>query len=201
MALDDNSLFTAAVGYVFTSEIGVGVKPTPPEITAFDPAVGLGVGWVDLGHTSREDLPEFGFEGGDTETRGTWRSAALREVITEAAVDYVIINLHQFDEEGLSLYYGVDNASAVQGEFAVADAATSTTDRSVCIVMVDGDIKIAFYARKSGIRREGAITMAVDDFSVLPLRATFLKDGVNNLYSWISEDTGINPDGTPAEES
>lgn len=197
MALDDNALFTAAVGYVYISPVGTGTKPTPADIAAFDPATGLpGTGWIDLGHTSRDDLPEFGYEGGDTETRGTWRSAALREVITEAAVDYVSLKLHQFDEEGLSLYYGVANGSTVKGEFAVNDAATTTTDRSLCIVMVDGDVNIAFYSRKSGIRRDDSVSLAVDEFSVLPLRATFLKDGVNPLFSWISEDTGINPTGT-----
>jgi hypothetical protein len=151
-----------------------------------------GAGWTDLGHTSREDLPEFGFEGGETETRGTWRAAALREVVTEVAVDYVIVTLHQFDEEGLSLYYGVENASTENGEFAVADSATSTVERSICIVMVDGDVKIAFYAPRVSIRREDSIEMAVDEFALMPIRATFLKPTSGNLFTWINE-TVLNP--------
>jgi hypothetical protein len=149
--------------------------------------------WTDLGHTSREDLPEFGFEGGDTEILGTWRNASLREVITEVATDHVIIQLHQFDEEGLALYYGVDNNSVTEGVFAVGEAATATTNRALLIVIVDGDTKIGFYARKAAIRREDSITMAVDGFAVMPIRATFLKDGDEDLFSWISSDTGVNP--------
>ncbi len=190
MALNDDALFTAAVGYVYVGPVGT-TKPTPTQISNFDPEVGLTGAWVDLGHTSREDLPEFGYEGGTTETRGTWRAVALREVVTDPAVDYVNINLHQFDEQGLSLYYGVTNSSAVEGEFEIADSSTSSTERAVCIVMIDGDIQIAFYARKAGIRRNASISMGVDEFSVLPIRATFLKDGNNSLMSWISQDTGI----------
>lgn len=188
MALDANALFTAAKGYVFVGTPGTAVKPTPTAISNFTEATGLGAAWTDLGHTSREDLPEFGFEGGETETRGTWRAAALREVITEQAVDYAVIRLHQFDDEGLALYYGVENNSTVKGEFEVLDAATSTTERSLCIVMEDGPYKIGFYAAKASIRRDDSIEMAVDEFSVLPIRATFLKPDTGGMFSWINED-------------
>jgi len=194
MALDDNALFTAATGYVYTGEVGVAEKPTPYHIANFDGVTFTPSGWTDLGHTSREDLPEFGFEGGDTETRGTWRNAALREVVTEAAVDYVIIRLHQFDDEGLSLYYGVPNASTVKGEFAVANSSTATVERALCMIIVDGENKIGLYAPRASIRRDDSIEMSVDEFSVLPLRCTFLKRGTENVFTWINADI-LNPDG------
>ena len=176
----------------------------PPQMTATGtftggstPAVAVTTttaGWTNLGHTSREDLPEPGFDGGDTETRGTWQNAAVKEVITDVTVDYITFNLHQFDDTALSLYYGQNNgAGAVSGEFRVADSATQTLERSFLMVIVDGDAKIAFYARKASMRREGAITLGVDEFSVLPMRATFVKDGANELFRWISSDMGINP--------
>lgn len=192
--LNETAIFTAATGYVYVGPVGT-TKPTPTEITAHDPVTGLGVGWTDLGHTSREDLPEFGFEGGDTETRGTWRAAALREVVTEVAVDYVIVRLHQFDDEGLALYYGVENASAVEGEFAVANTSTATVERALCIVMEDGASRIGFYAPRVSVRRDDAIEMGVDEFSILPIRATFLKNegaGDTNLFTWVNEDV-LNP--------
>lgn len=192
MSLNDNAAFVAAKGYVFIHDPATVTKPTPADITAFTEAEGLGPTWTDLGHTSREDLPEFGFEGGEVEARGTWRSAVLREVVTEQAADYVIVRLHQFDEEGLSLYYGVENNSETPGEFEVLDAASATTERALCIVMVDGDQKIGFYAAKASIRRDDAIEMAVDEFSILPIRATFLKPQTGGMFSWINEDI-INP--------
>lgn len=197
MALNDDALFTAAKGYLYVAPVGT-AAPTVSEIDSFDPATGLGVGWLDLGHTAREELPEFGFDGGEAETRGTWQNSALKEVVTETTVDYVTFNLHQFDDLALSLYYGQANAAgAANGEFHVTDAATAGTERSFVMIVVDGDAKIGFYSRKSSLRREGAITMSTDEFSTLPMRATFLKDGTHELFRWISEDMGINPDLTP----
>lgn len=200
MALDQNAIFTAAKGFVYTGPVATAVKPTPTQIAAFDEGTGLGATWTDLGHTDREDLPEFGFDGGDTETRGTWRAAALREVITEVAVDYVVVTLSQFDDEGLSLYYGVENGSDVKGEFSVMNSATATLERAFCIIIEDGPYKIGFYAPRVSVRRDDSIEMAVDEFSKMPIRASFLKrDGADiggdpyPLFTWINDDI-LNPD-------
>lgn len=191
MALNDTAVITAAKGYIFTAPVGT-AAPTPTEVDTFNPATGI-TGWTNIGHTSRDELPEFGFDGGDTETRGTWQNEALRTVVTDPAVDFVTFRLHQFDEEGLSLYYGVSNSSSVVGEFTVQAASTSATERALLIVVVDGPTNIGFYARKTAIRRDDAIGLAVDEFATLPLRATFLKDGTNELMRWLSIDTGVNP--------
>jgi len=201
MALNNDAIFTAAAGYVYTGEVGTATRPTSAQVQAFTQATGLGVGWTELGHTSREDLPEFGFEGGEIETRGSWQNAALREVSTEVAVDYVVVRLHQFDEEGLSLYYGTQNASDVAGEFAVSGDVLQSTERALTIVIVDGTRKIAFYAPKASIRREEELTMAVDEFAVLPLRCTFLdpdaSDTIGNghRFAWVAGNAALlNPD-------
>lgn len=205
MAVNDDAIFTAAVGYVFTAPVGTAM-PTPSDLTPFKNAgganVSLGPDWVDLGHTSRDDLPEFGFEGGEIETRGSWRNATLREVTTEVAVDYVIVRLSQFDEEGLSLYYGVQNQSTEAGKFVVVGGEVLTaTERALSIVVVDGERVIAFYAPKASIRREEELTMAVDDFAVLPLRCTFLTPDADDVvgnpelqsvrFAWIAENTEL----------
>ncbi len=196
MALNDNAVLTAATGYIFTAPEGT-APPTPQAVESFDPATGFPT-WNNIGHTSRDDLPEFGYEGGDTETKGTWQSEALKTVVKEAAVDYVTWKLHQFDEEGLSLYYGQANGSTTTGEFKVTGTGAATR-RALLIVIVDGPTAIAFYAPKVDIRRSDAIELAVDEFSKLPLRATFLKDTTKNeLFRWISLDTGVNPADSPA---
>src|SRR5690606_37930016 len=132
MALNANAVYTAAKGYVYVADVADAVAPTPAEIKAFIGESGLGAPWRDLGHTSREELPEFGFDGGETETRGTWQNAALRTVVPEAAVDYVVVQLHQFDDEALELYYGVPNASEDPGQYSGAEAATDSPVRALC---------------------------------------------------------------------
>lgn len=186
MALDNEAVVTPAIGYIYTADPGT-ENPTALEIEDFDPEVGF-VSWDDLGHTSRDELPEFGFEGGDTEVRGTWQNASLKTVVTEPPVDSVVFRLHQLNAGGFSLYYGGE-ASAVDGEFVVQDTPMTAVKKALLIVIKDGDTSIAFYAPNTDIRREEAIGMEVDGFMTLPLRATFLKVPGSPLYKWISNDT------------
>lgn len=149
--------------------------------------------WTNLGHTSADDLPEFGFDGGDSETKGTWQNSSVKTVLTSAVVDSVSFKLHQFDEAALELYYAQSNSSVTVGQFSVADAATAPIERAFLIVIVDGDAVIANHAHKVSILRDDAVAIATDDFSTLPLKATYLKSGTSPLFSWISLDIPVNP--------
>ncbi|GAB3912697.1 hypothetical protein ACFQ1S_06445 [Kibdelosporangium lantanae] len=191
MTMNDNAVVTASRGFIFTATAGT-APPTPSVIDTFKPDTTL-TGWTSVGHTSDEDLPEFGFDGGDTETKGTWANRALRTVETEAPVDYVQFSLQQFDSHALEMYYGVQNSSTDPGVFAVRRTAAKLPDQALLIVVVDGPTSIAFYAPRTTIRRQDAIALATDEFGNLPVRATILDDGTGDLLRWISLDTGINP--------
>ncbi|BBC53826.1 putative major tail protein [Mycobacterium phage PP] len=188
MAINDDAVLTAAVGHVYIADVGT-AAPAAADLDTLDlldPAGWTAEGWTSVGHTSRNDMPEFGFEGGDTEVRGTWQNDKLREVVTEAAVDYLILYLHQFDEESFALYFGA-NASSTAGEFAVGDNPTPT-EKAFLVIIADGDVRIGFTAAKASIRREEAIQLPVDDFASLPIRATFLKHASNPPFKWLNED-------------
>jgi hypothetical protein len=146
----------------------------------------VGTGWTNVGHTSRGDLPEFGFDGGDTEVRGTWQNESLREVVTDPIADYLTLMLHQFDTETFELYYG-KNASSTPGVFGVAGGTPAPLEKALLIVIVDGDRKVAFYSPKASLRRDDSISLAVDEFAALPVRATFLKHGSLNKFEWIAD--------------
>lgn len=191
MAINDNAVVLPARGYIFTAAVGT-AAPTPTEINNFDPAVGTIAGWESLGHTSRDELPVFGFDGGDTEVKGTWQNASLREVVTEVATDFVTFNLHQMDETSLGLYYSVTNPGSTVGQFDVSEASTTPIEKALLIIIVDGTTNIAFHAQKVSIRREDSIELAIDEFIFMPIRATFLKNSTAPLFSWISTDTGVN---------
>lgn len=195
MAFNDNAVFTAAGGYVYIADVAT-AAPTPAEIGALtlaqlnesSPPAGSPLeGWRTIGHTSREEMPEFGFDGGETEVRGTWQNAALREVETEQIADYLTLFLHQFDTASFELYYGA-NASTTPGIFGVAGGQTQPVEKALLIIIVDGDLRLGFYAPKVSIRRDDAISLPNDEFAALPVRATFLKHGALNLYEWINED-------------
>ena len=189
MAMNDNAVITAARGWIYTAPVGT-ASPSVADVADFDPAVGF-AGWETIGHTSLDELPEFGFDGGETETRGTWQNATFRQVITEVASDYVTMNVHQFDENVLGLYYGTSNGGAEAGRFSVQNAPTATVDRALFIVIVDGDIKVGFWATKAAFGREDAISLDTDSFAFFPLRATFLKYETSPMYDWIGPEIGV----------
>lgn len=144
-------------------------------------------GWSTLGHTSRGDLPEFGFDGGDTEVRGTWQNENLREIVTKPIADYLTLFLQQFDTQAFELYYGKDASNQV-GVFGVASGTVSPVEKALLIIIVDGDVKIGFYSPKASMRRDDSISLATDEFASLPVRATFLKHGSANKFEWINQD-------------
>jgi hypothetical protein len=145
-------------------------------------------GWGNIGHTSRDDMPEFGFDGGDTEVKGTWQNEALREVVTKTEADFVTLTLEQFDSTSLELYFGEKAESSPDGVFGVAGGAQSPTERALLIIIRDGTTNLGFYAPKASIRKDDSINLPVDDFAGLPIKATFLKNGISRLYDWISLD-------------
>ncbi|QXN72990.1 major tail protein [Mycobacterium phage Phillis] len=196
MALNDDAVFTAAVGYVFTNAVGA-TAPTPALLKTIDledTSTWTGAtGWDNVGHTSRNDMPEFGSEGGEKEMRGTWQRKRLREVETgDPLADYVTLFLHQFDEDALSLYYG-PNGSSTPGIFGVTGDQV-TNEKAFLIVIVDGEERLGFYAPKASVKRDDSLQLPVDDFAALPIRATFLDHGSADLYNWINEDLFNVPD-------
>lgn len=195
MALNKEAILLAAKGYVFTAPVDT-APPSPADVAAFTDGSNL-TGWENIGHTSRDELPTFGYDGGDTETLGSWQMASLRVVQTEAITEYVTFNLHQFDEAALSLYYGQADGGDTEGMFAIQSAPTQGTDRALLIVIVDGDSKIAFYASNANIRREAEIELAVDELAFLPLRATFQESTTQPMMAWISDHIAVNE--VPAE--
>lgn len=189
MALNDNAVFIAARGYIYFGEVGK-VAPTAAEIEDFDPETfgvgptGPGLGWDSIGHTSEEDLPEFGYEGGDTESKSTWQKKNLKQVVTEAPVDHVTMKAQQFDVKTLEYYYG-KNASVTPNTFGIDQVGLAGIDKAILIILVEGNNKIAFTAAKATVGRDESITMAIDGFSTLPLKATFIKSTGRRLFEWI----------------
>jgi hypothetical protein len=157
---------------------------TTPTVTVTKVPLAAGGAWRSVGHTSRDDLPAWGFDGGGTEVKGSWQNASLREVVTEQAADYCTMRLLQFDTDAMELYYGL-NKSTTPGVFGVADGTSVPVEKSLFIVIVDGDHRVGFYSPKSSFRRDDSIELAVDEFATFPIRATFMSSGSPIKYEWI----------------
>lgn len=188
MAENDEAVLTAAVGYVYTAIPGT-AAPSPTQLKTINlsnPAGWTVTGWKSVGHTSRGTLPEFGFEGGDSEVKGSWQKKKLREIQSEDPIDYLTVVLHQFDEEALALYYG-DNASATEGVFGYSGSA-GTNEKAGLVIIEDGDLRLGHHFHKASVKRDEAIELPIDDLAALPIRFTYLNHEDELLFTWINED-------------
>lgn len=142
-------------------------------------------GWDNIGHTSRNEMPEWGFEGGKMKMKGTWQKKRLREVEDGDPIeDSVMVNLEQWDPATMELYFG-SNVADTPGIFGI-DGNFDPVEKSFLIILVDGESRIGFYASKASIQRDKAIKLPIDDFATMPIKATFLNLGNRRLYDWIS---------------
>jgi hypothetical protein len=135
-------------------------------------------------------MPEFAFDGGNTEIKGTWQKKRLREIATgDPVADSVTIKLSQWDKTTLELYFGADSA-ATTGVFGVSGD-FAPIEKALLVVIVDGTVRVGFYSPKASIKRDDSVQLPVDDFATLPVKATFLNLGSRRLYDWISADLFI----------
>jgi hypothetical protein len=189
MSQNDEAVLTAAVGYVYVHDTVGAAAPTPAALKSIDldnPASWAASGWRSVGHTSRNELPEFGFEGGGTEMRGSWQKKKLREITTEDPIDFLTVFLHEFDENALSLYYG-ENTSAAPGVFGVKTT-NDPNEKAFLVVIEDGDFRLGHRVPKANVRRDDSIQLPIDDLAALPIRATYLEHGTEDLFQWLNED-------------
>ena len=195
MSLIDNAVILPGTGFIY---VGDPETPRPSAATlktlSLQTWTGTAGEWENIGHTSAETLPTFGNEGGEQETRGTWQKKALRQVVTDEPVDYVSMLLQQFDPTQLGLYYGA-NTQVQDGAFQVLPGGLAVVEKSLLIILVDGSVRLGFYAPKVSVSREEAIEMDNENFVGFPTRATILEPTTGPLFEWVNED--LFPDTTP----
>ena len=143
-------------------------------------------GWKSVGHTSEGKLPEFGFDGGKADMKGSWQKRKLRKIHSEYPVDYVTAVLHQFDKNTLELYYG-PNMSSTSGVYGV-ETAQPVLEKAGFILIVDGSTRVGFHFHKAAVERDEKIDLPKDDLAAFPIKAEFLDYGDEVLFSWISSD-------------
>lgn len=195
MSENDDAVLTAAVGYVYTAPPGT-KPPSPAQLKTLDLTdtstwgTGLTV-YNSAGHTSRGTLPEFGFEGGESEVVGSWQKKKLREITPEDPIDFLTIVMHQFDEETLGLYYG-PNASTTPGVFGVKTG--QVNEKAVLVVIEDGPMRLGHHTHKASSRRDASIELPIDGLAALPVRFTYLDHEKELPFTWINEDLfGLSP--------
>lgn len=170
MALDGSATLIPSVARYFHAPQG-----TPlPTVDAENPNAMPGTPWVEFGHTSIEEVLSWAVEGGEETTKGTLQSPRLR-VTRSASNESITVNLQQWDEAGLKLFFG-SNAQTVGEWFRVPKSATGT-QAALLVVVQDGPTQFKIHVPVAEIFRGDAPQFgSPEDFASLPLKVTFLDD-------------------------
>lgn len=162
MALNNEAVLSISTAKFYTAVVG-----TAPEAA---------VGWEEMGHTSIDQVVAFETEGGEVTTLGSLQVKQLRTSRTPI-VDSFRVDLQQFDEAGLKLFFGSNAVKNAAGQLEVPETPIPTT-KAWKMVAVDGDREFILHAGKAEIfRAEGASFSNDEALSTLPLSIRPLSSG------------------------
>lgn len=195
MPFHDDSVVEPSKAFLYTAPVG-SAAPTKAILDDFDQdnPDDLGTGmtvWKHAGHTDLDDDFNADEDGGDSETRGTRQVPNLRERV-EAVTEYIEINLVQFDDDSLTLYYG--GGTTGDGYFDSTDS-PAAVDYATFIVYCDGPTRrVAEYHPKTSIRRNGPVNREADGFLKMPIRLTPLKLAGQPVTRWFGDTFEADPE-------
>ena len=170
MAIKDNAVLVVSTGRIYTAPVGT-AAPTNLKTSPATP-------WDEIGHTSLEDILGVASEGGEATTLGTLQNKQLRVIYADRNETFAL-NLQQFDEAALKLYYG-SNAQVVNGLLQVPNNPTPT-QKAFLAIFQDADNVFAIYAPKVSIFRGDDVDLSdTESLASLPLTVTPLINGSNN---------------------
>ncbi|MBH1936500.1 hypothetical protein I5Q34_19835 [Streptomyces sp. AV19] len=188
MALVDDAAVMAVGGYIYVAEPD---KPKPALTDPLKPPAG----WESLGHTSRDDLPEFGRDGDDPEVKGSWQNSKLRQTTPDVTYSVTFQSI-QASPETFQLYFGA-GPGAVQADRTFRIPATPVPQlRSLLVVLVDGARFLPLWHPRVSLIGSDAVSLAVDDFVKFPIKGTFLSSPV--IGGAIGEWATLAPPAPPA---
>lgn len=152
MALDSNAVLKVGTGAFYVADVGT-EKPARAELLAPDE-----LSWEHMGHTSIDDILSSATEGGErTPLPSLQAPGGVRNTISARTSTYNI-NLLQFDENSLKLFYGSNAVIDSDGAVAIPETPIDT-EKAWLFVFRDGDRVGALHARRVSI-------IGGEDFSI-----------------------------------
>lgn len=173
LVLDDTALVVASRGSIFVAaantampagginsfaQIMVGKTP-PPTIT----------GWERVANTSREALPEFSVEAGDTTSLGTWDTEKVRTVYGASNISWSFRPLQHDADTVIKLANGW---AAASGGGAVIGATGWQFAAAYVICVFDGTMVSGFYIPNNDSIMTGLPSLSVNAFSEMQVTNT-----------------------------
>jgi hypothetical protein len=176
MAFQDDAVLKVGNGYFYTAPVDT-ARPTD--------LLDVGAEWSTMGHTSLEDILTSTVEGGERTQLGSLQKRSLKTSISGRSESFQV-NLLQFDEDSLSLYYGSNAVINPDGDVEIPEVPVAE-ERAWLFLFFDGDVVGGIYAPKASfIAAESFSISDTESLSQLPLTVTPLLSGERtSAYSFI----------------
>jgi hypothetical protein len=171
MPLIDSATLVIGAGNFFVAPVGTPCPDPEDYLTPPTP-------WVNVGHTSLEDIMAFESEGGEATILGTLQNRALRTTYSQRT-DSFNISLQQFTAQALSLYFGSNGVVTDDNLFQVPTNPVPTASGFLA-VFIDQANAFVVHAPKSELFRADNIEISDTESLVsLPLKITPLQYQTN----------------------
>ena len=169
MATNDNATLKVGVAHFYTATVGT-ARPATVALLKAPP-----VAWKEMGNTSLDNIIALTSEGGTVTTLGSLQNKSLRQTV-EARVESFGVNLLEWSEDSLTLYYGANSVIATDGAVEIPSEPVPT-ETAFLVVMQDGNNVAGFYAEKASIFRSDDIAIAdSNSLAQLPIKVTALNN-------------------------
>lgn len=195
MALNSNAVLKVGTGAFYTAPVGT-AKP------ARDQLLTPGEDWEHMGHTSLDDILSSSSEGGERNVLPSLQAPTGVRTTVSARTDTFTINLLQFDEQSLKLYYGQNAVIETDGSVQIPETPIPT-EAAWLFVFRDGDRVGALYASRTNIIRADDFAISdTESLSRLALSVTPMVEDGSDASSALSFTPPFNvkDDGEEGEE-
>lgn len=177
MTQNDAATLSVGTGKFYTGAVGA-VAPT----TFSGLLTPSSTTWTDIGHTSIEDIIAFSSEGGEATSLGTLQAPQLRTKYSPRTEAFTI-NVQQWDDPSLKLYYGANFTAISTGAiFSGVPAAPVVTTKAFLGVFQDGNTVFGIYAPKAELFRADDVDFSdTESLTSLPLQ---IKPLIYQTNTW-----------------
>jgi hypothetical protein len=178
MAVNSDALFIPGHGTLFVASKHTNPPDNP--LAAFSLTGPAPAGWDNIGHTSKDNPPEFTRDGGEPNLQSSWLQDGVAAIYgpTTWKLSFKPI---QLTREIFDLGFG-GVINGADGSYIVPNSTTGM-DRALFLLCTDGSGSLGFYMPNTSTTLEEAPKLDIEKFIEVPLTSSILAASEANIPS------------------
>lgn len=169
MGVDKSKTIVPGRGTFFTADRSVAFPANPLE--AFSLTGAPPTGWLNIGHTSKQNTAAFARDGGEKTTLDSWIADAIG-VIYSATNWALTAAALQIDKDNLDLAF--NGAFDTDGGYVIPGA-NAGREKQIFLLATDGTGKLGFWMENTSVTMGDAPSFDPANFLELPISASILS--------------------------